>query len=154
MAKMTTSTANHAAKTTPAPRAGTAPRPAAKPAGAAKAATSKAATAKGSAARPTTQPAAKAATPVTITLRHLSAELVERHDMPKKQADNLLAELFGSLVDHLKAGERVRIGGLGIIEVKNRAARMGRNPATGEAIQIKASKKIAFRPAKELKQAI
>ena len=62
--------------------------------------------------------------------------------------------MFAQLVDHLKAGERVRIGGLGIIEVKDRAARMGRNPATGEAIQIKASRKIAFRPAKELKDAI
>jgi DNA-binding protein HU-beta len=58
------------------------------------------------------------------------------------------------LVDHLKAGERVRIGGLGIIQVKERPARMGRNPATGEAIQIKASRKIAFRAAKELKDAI
>ena len=66
----------------------------------------------------------------------------------------MLAEVFAQLVDHLRAGERVRIGGLGIIQVKDRPARMGRNPATGEAIQIKASRKIAFRPAKELKEAI
>ena len=44
--------------------------------------------------------------------------------------------------------------GLGVLEVKTRAARAGRNPATGETIQIAASKKIAFRPAKELKEAI
>jgi DNA-binding protein HU-beta len=87
-------------------------------------------------------------------LRHLAAALAERHDMPKKQADTILTDVFGGLVKHLKAGERIRIGGLGIIEVKNRAARMGRNPATGESIQIKASKKITFRPAKELKDAI
>ena len=62
--------------------------------------------------------------------------------------------MFAQLVDHLKAGDRVRIGGLGIIQVKDRPARMGRNPATGEAIQIQASRKIAFRPAKELKEAI
>ena len=62
--------------------------------------------------------------------------------------------MFGSLVDHLKAGKRVRIGGLGIIEVKNRPARMGRNPATGQSIQIAASKKVAFRAAKELKDAL
>jgi DNA-binding protein HU-beta len=43
---------------------------------------------------------------------------------------------------------------LGIIQVKKRAARMGRNPATGKAIKIKASKKVAFRPAKELKEAV
>jgi len=51
---------------------------------------------------------------------------------------------------HLEVGT----GGLGVLEVKNRPARMGRNPATGAAIQIQASKKIAFRAAKEFKDAI
>jgi DNA-binding protein HU-beta len=54
----------------------------------------------------------------------------------------------------LKAGNRVRLSGLGILEVKDRPARMGRNPATGAAVQIAASKKIAFRVAKELKEAV
>ena len=49
---------------------------------------------------------------------------------------------------------RIRIGGLGILQVRKRAARMGRNPATGEPIKIKASKKVAFRAAKELKEAV
>ncbi len=80
--------------------------------------------------------------------------MAERHDLPRKQADTLLTDLFGRMIDHLKAGERLRIGGLGILEIKDRAARMGRNPATGEAIQIKASRKVAFRAAKELKNAI
>ena len=117
---------------------------------AAKAASSGAVTAaaKGSAA-----PVKAVASPV-VTLKHLAANLSERHDLPRKQAETMLAELFSSVVDHLKDGERVRIGGLGIIEVKNRPARMGRNPATGAAIQIKASKKVAFRAAKELKDAI
>ena len=96
----------------------------------------------------------KTAAPSTVTLKHLSAGIVERHGLPKKQADTVVAEVFAQLVDHLKAGERVRIGGLGIIQVKDRPARMGRNPATGEAIQIQASRKVAFRPAKELKEAI
>ena len=55
---------------------------------------------------------------------------------------------------HLKKGDRIRIGGLGILQVRKRAARMGRNPATGEPIKIKASKKVAFRAAKELKEAV
>ncbi len=58
------------------------------------------------------------------------------------------------ITKHLKKGERIRIVGLGILQVRKRAARMGRNPATGEAIQIKASKKVAFRAAKELKEAV
>jgi DNA-binding protein HU-beta len=59
-----------------------------------------------------------------------------------------------SFTEHLQQGSKIRIPGLGIFQVSSRAARMGRNPATGEPIQIKASKKIAFRPAKELKEAI
>ena len=74
--------------------------------------------------------------------------------MPKQQSTAIVEHVFGMLVDHLKAGDRVRISGLGIIEVKSRPARMGRNPATGEAIQIKASRKITFRAAKDLKDSI
>ena len=55
---------------------------------------------------------------------------------------------------HLKGGDKIRLTGLGILHVRKRAARMDRNPATGEAIKIKASKKVAFRPAKELKEAV
>jgi DNA-binding protein HU-beta len=51
----------------------------------------------------------------------------------------------------LKNGDRLRMSGLGIIEVKDRPARMGHNPATGETIQIAARKKVAFRVSKELK---
>ena len=66
----------------------------------------------------------------------------------------MMEELVGMVTKHLKKGERVKIVGLGILQVRNRAARTGRNPATGEAIQIKASKKIAFRASKDLKEAI
>jgi DNA-binding protein HU-beta len=57
------------------------------------------------------------------------------------------------IAKHLKKGERVRISGLGILQIRNRAARMGRNPATGEVMKIKASKRVAFRMAKDLKMA-
>ena len=66
----------------------------------------------------------------------------------------MMEELVGMITKHLKKGERVKIAGLGILQVRNRAARMGRNPMTGEPIQIKASKKVAFRATKELKEAI
>ena len=58
------------------------------------------------------------------------------------------------MTKHLKKGERIRIAGLGILQVRKRLARMGRNPATGEQIKIKASKKVAFRAAKDLKEAV
>ncbi len=98
--------------------------------------------------------AKKAATPATITLKHLAAALSEDHEMSKKAAETLLGDLVDRITKHLKKGERIRIVGLGILQVRKRAARMGRNPATGEAIQIKASKKVAFRAAKELKESV
>ena len=98
--------------------------------------------------------AKKAATPTTVTLKHLAASLAEDNEISKKQAEAILGGLVGDIVKHLKKGERIRIVGLGILQVRKRAARMGRNPATGEAIHIKASKKVAFRAAKELKEAV
>jgi DNA-binding protein HU-beta len=92
--------------------------------------------------------------PATFTVKHLAAALADSHEISKKQAENVLGDLVGNIVEHLKKGERVRIGGLGILQVRKRAARMGRNPATGEPIQIKASKKVAFRASKELKESI
>ena len=72
----------------------------------------------------------------------------------KNRPEAVLGGLVGQIVKHLKKGERIRIGGLGILQVSKRAARMGRNPATGEAIRVKADKKVAFRASKELKEAI
>jgi DNA-binding protein HU-beta len=97
-------------------------------------------------------PAAKAAP--TITLKHLAADLAEAHEMSKKASEAMLSGMVDLVAKHLKKGDKVRITGLGILQVKKRAARMGRNPATGEAIKIKASKKLAFRAAKEIKDAI
>jgi len=90
----------------------------------------------------------------TITLRQLATTLAESHELSKKAANAILDDLVVTVTKHLKKGARVRIGGLGILQVRKRAARMGRNPATGEAIKIKASKKVAFRAAKELKEAV
>lgn len=90
----------------------------------------------------------------TVTLRHLGAALAEAHEMPKKQAHAILEDLVGMVTKHLKKGARIRMSGLGILQVRKRAARMGRNPATGESIKIKASKKVAFRAAKELKEQV
>ena len=66
----------------------------------------------------------------------------------------MLEDMVTNVTKHLKRGARIRIGGLGILQVRKRPARMGRNPATGEAIKIKASKKVAFRAAKELKESV
>jgi len=90
----------------------------------------------------------------TVTTKHLAYALAEQHQLTKKQGLEMMEELIALITKHLKKGERVKIVGLGVLLVRNRAARMGRNPMTGEAIHIKASKKVAFRAAKDLKMAI
>ena len=97
---------------------------------------------------------AKAPAAAAISLKQLAAGLAESHDMPKRQVEAMLGEVVQTFGEYLTKGTKVRINGLGIFQVRTRAARLGRNPATGEQIQIKASKKIAFRPAKELKEAV
>jgi DNA-binding protein HU-beta len=97
---------------------------------------------------------AAGAAAATVTLKHIAAELAVEHDVSKKQAEGMLTGMIDLVVKNLKKGQRVRLVGLGILQVKKRAARMGRNPATGEQIKIKASKKVAFRAAKELKEAV
>ena len=94
------------------------------------------------------------ASETTVTMKQLAASLAEEHQLTKRAGQGLLNDLVGLITKHLKRGERIRIAGLGILQVRKRAARMGRNPATGEAIKIKASKKVAFRASKDLKQAV
>jgi len=103
-----------------------------------------------------TQPAPAAAKPKqnTVSLKHLAAALAESHEMSKKEGEAILGDLVTLVTKHLKKGDRIRLVGLGVLQVRKRAARMGRNPATGEPIQIKASKKVAFRASKELKEAV
>jgi DNA-binding protein HU-beta len=110
-------------------------------------------------ATPKTAPkVTRAATPKksaeTVTLKTVFEQLAEAQAMTKKQALTMATGMVDLVTGILRAGNRVRLSGLGILEVKDRPARMGRNPATGAAVQIAASKKIAFRAAKELKEAV
>jgi DNA-binding protein HU-beta len=98
--------------------------------------------------------AAKPAKADIVTLRHLATEVAESHGISQKQANEVLSGVITVIGKHLKKGARIRLAGLGTLEVRKRAARMGRNPATGAAIKIKASKKVAFRAAKDLSEAI
>lgn len=152
--------AKKAAAKPAAKKAATTRKPAAKPA-TARAATTRKAVAKPAAKKPATRtaakkPAAAAAkkTATTVTLRQMSAELADAHGLTKKQSQEILDDMATRITKRLKKGERIRMNGLGTLEVRKRPARMGRNPATGESIKIKASKKVAFRVAKELKESV
>ena len=98
--------------------------------------------------------ATKSTTAPTVTLKQIGSDLAEKHEMSKKQMNQIMEDLIENLGKNLKKGNRVRMAGLGILQVRKRAARMGRNPRTGEAIKIPAKKKINFRAAKELKETV
>ena len=100
-----------------------------------------------------TKPAVKAKVE-TITLKHLAMALAEGHGVKKAQVNAMLMGMVEDITKHLKKGKRIRLNGLGILQVRKRPARMGRNPATGEPIKIKASKKVAFRASKEFKEMV
>lgn len=85
----------------------------------------------------------------TVALKHLAASLAESHGVPRSQMDQHPYGNGGERGQTSEEGSADPHPGLGIPQVRKRAARMGRNPATGEAIKIKASKKIAFRASKE-----
>jgi DNA-binding protein HU-beta len=86
----------------------------------------------------------KSATPgkaETVTLRDLGAALAETHGLPKKQVNDMLTGMVAAVGGHLKKGRRTRFNGLGILQVRKRAARMGRNPATSEATRSRPARK-------------
>ena len=115
------------------------------------------ATAPKSAAKAASKVAKKSGSPSAgpiLTLRHIAEQLSEAHELPKRQANEMLTQVIEMIAKSLKKGDKISLSGLGILQVRKRAARTGRNPQTGEPIKIKASKKIAFRPAKELKEAV
>ena len=72
----------------------------------------------------------------------------------KKQANEAFESVVEAIVMHLERGERVQVPGLGSFSLGERAARTGRNPKTGEAISIAASKTVRFKPGKDLKGSV
>ncbi len=74
--------------------------------------------------------------------------------IPKKIVKDIIQGFLETIEENISNGKKLRLDRIGILQVKNRAARMGRNPQTGEEIKIPASKKIAFRAAKSLKEQV
>ena len=74
--------------------------------------------------------------------------------LTKKDADAAVNATFEAIIDSLKAGDKVQVVGFGHFEVRERPARTGRNPMTGEAIEIAASRSAAFKAGNSLKEAL
>ena len=81
----------------------------------------------------------------------LAEKIAAAHSLTKADARKLVDDVFVAIADAAAAGDEVSLGGFGKFKVKDSPAREGRNPATGEAMTIKASRKVGFTPAKALK---
>ena len=84
----------------------------------------------------------------------LAAAVADRTGMSKSDATRAVEAVFGCISEAMKKGEEVRVLGFGSFAVADRAATTGRNPQTGQAMQIKASRQAKFKPGKGLKDAL
>ena len=89
-----------------------------------------------------------------MTKHELIAAVAERTGTAKKDAEHVVNAAFETIAAELEKGEKVQIAGFGIFEVKSREARTGRNPLTGESIQIAATRTPAFKAGKALKDRV
>ena len=89
-----------------------------------------------------------------MTKTELVANVAEKSGITKKDADKVLSAVFESIKQALVEGDKVQVIGFGTFEIRNRSARKGRNPQTGEEIDIPASKLPSFKAGKALKEAV
>jgi DNA-binding protein HU-beta len=96
--------------------------------------------------------AAKATTIDQVGTRDMADHLATAFEIPRSHAQDYISEIVSLMTKTLKKGQKVRISGLGVFQVRKRAARTGRNPQTGTAMKIKASKRVVFATARDLKE--
>ena len=84
----------------------------------------------------------------------LIAAVAEKTDLSKKDADAAVSAVLGAITDALKAGDKIQLVGFGTFEVRNPAAKQGRNPRTAEPMTVPASKVPASKAGKALKDAV
>ena len=89
-----------------------------------------------------------------MTKVDLIAQVAEKTGLTKKEAEKTVTAVLDTITENLAKGEKVSLVGFGTFEVKERAARMGHNPKTGEAMEIAASKAPSFKCGKALKEAV
>lgn len=102
-------------------------------------------------AKPAKAAHAKTAAAKVFTITDIGDHLAATFDMPKSHAKIYLAEAVALIGKQLKKGAKVRLSGLGTLQVKKRAARKARNPNTGEEVKVKAGKRVVFAASQDLK---
>jgi integration host factor subunit beta len=89
-----------------------------------------------------------------MTKAELVDEVARSVQLTKKQAETIVNIVFDSIVDSLRAGEKIELRGFGSFRLRNRKSRLGRNPKTGAKVDVPSKKIPYFKPGKELKELI
>jgi len=95
-----------------------------------------------------------AARPAVMTKADLVDEVARTVEITKKQAESIVNIVFDSIVQSLRSGEKIELRGFGSFRLRSRKARIGRNPKTGERVEVPSKKIPYFKPGKELKELI
>ena len=90
----------------------------------------------------------------TVNKGHLVDKMVETTGLNKRDVKAVIDGMFDHITEHLQRGDKVQITGFGSFEVRERAARQGVNPSTGEKLDIAASRAPAFKAGKSLKDSV
>ena len=89
-----------------------------------------------------------------MTKAELCARVAEQTDLTKKETEELLNLILNTIADTLSTGERVQLVGFGSFEVKERAARMGRDMKSGQPLYVPPTKAVQFKAGKNLKEIV
>jgi len=89
-----------------------------------------------------------------VTKEDLVNCIWEKMNLSKKESADIVEQILDGIKAVIESGDKLKIGGFGVFEVRERKSRMGRNPKTGEAAEIKAGHTIKFKPGKTLRQSV
>jgi len=87
----------------------------------------------------------------TLTKADLIEEVLKVTELPRKESETIVETIFDSIIDAIQKGEKIEIRGFGSFRTRQRRGRVGRNPKTGEKVEVPAKRIPYFKPSKELK---
>ena len=90
----------------------------------------------------------------TLTKADLIEEVLKVTELPRKESETIVETIFESIIDALQKGDKIEIRGFGSFRTRQRRGRVGRNPKTGEKVEVPAKKIPFFKPSKELKDLV
>src|SRR5438445_12107246 len=88
---------------------------------------------------------------MTMTKADLVEEVIRATELPRKESETVVETIFDSIIQALQGGDKIEIRGFGSFRTRSRRGRVGRNPKTGEKVEVPSKKILFFKPSKELK---